>query len=61
MPQSPTQIAQARQAAEQIAQQGLPLDRSLGQLLDALNLRTAQVQQLLQIIDGLTRTDEGAG
>lgn len=52
-------VAQARRAAEQIAQEGLPLDRSLAQLLDALNARTAQVQRLLAVIDGLTRTAEG--
>lgn len=62
MPQSPTQIAQARQAAAQIAQEGLPLDRSLAQLLDALNARTDQVRRLLAVIDGLTAgTAEGAG
>lgn len=58
----PTQaerLAQARQNAAQIAQEGLPLDRSLAQLLDALNARTAQVQRLLAVIDGLTRTAEG--
>lgn len=46
--------AAAREAAAGIAKEGLPLDRSLAQLLDALNMRTAQVQRLLAIIDGLT-------
>jgi hypothetical protein len=59
----PTQSArleQARRAAEQIAQESLPLDRSLAQLFDALNARTAQVQRLLAVIDGLTK-DAGQG
>ncbi len=54
-------LAQARRAAEQIAQEGLPLDRSLAQLLDALNARTDQVRRLLAVIDGLTVANEGAG
>lgn len=54
-------VAQARQNAAQIAQEGLPLDRSLAQLLDALNARTDQVRRLLAVIDGLTVANEGAG
>ena len=54
MEQQDDRLQQARQAAAQVAQEGLPLDRSLAQLLDALNARTAQVRRLLQIIDGLT-------
>ncbi len=44
----------ARSTAASVLQQEMPMDRSLAQLIDTLNARTAQVQRLVAVIDALT-------